>query len=168
MKTTKRSQDNAHPARPLPFCLLIVIVILLLISTAPGHALGLRFGQTGGQPSKLTFTKLPLGFEANEGQADPSVKFLSRGKGCALFLGPSKVMLQLGTGPAHETNRPARATLRMKFAGANSLPALKGVGELPGKVNYLIGSDPSRWRANVATFAKVKYEGIYPGIDVVF
>jgi len=32
------------------------------------------------------YGKLPLSFEANQGQTDPRVKFLSRGRGYALFL----------------------------------------------------------------------------------
>jgi len=34
--------------------------------------------------------------------------------------------------------------------------------------NYFIGSDPAKWRTNVAGYAKVKYEGVYPGIDLVY
>src|SRR5205814_2409450 len=40
--------------------------------------------------------------------------------------------------------------------------------ELPGKSNYLLGNDPSRWRTNVPTYRKVKYQDAYPGIDLVF
>src|SRR5436305_2793187 len=39
--------------------------------------------------------------------------------------------------------------------------------KLPAKVNYLIGNDPSQWRRNVPTYAKVKYEQLYPGVDLV-
>ncbi len=34
--------------------------------------------------------------------------------------------------------------------------------------NYFIGNDPAKWRTNVAGYAKVKYEGVYPGIDLVY
>jgi hypothetical protein len=56
----------------------------------------------------------------------------------------------------------------MKLVGAN--PAAKAVGadELPGKANYFIGNDPKKWRSNVPTFAKVKYHGVYPGVDLVY
>src|ERR1019366_4342171 len=43
-----------------------------------------------------------------------------------------------------------------------------GLDELAGKSNYFIGSDPAKWRANVSTYAKGKYEGIYSGIDLVY
>ncbi|PYS96632.1 MAG: hypothetical protein DMF65_12800, partial [Acidobacteria bacterium] len=40
------------------------------------------------QITRLTdaYGKLPLGFETNEGQTDPEVKFLSRGSGYTIFL----------------------------------------------------------------------------------
>src|SRR5436305_817741 len=38
-----------------------------------------------------SYGKLPLSFEPNLGQADPSVKFLSRGSGYNLFLTPSEL-----------------------------------------------------------------------------
>ncbi|HXW16502.1 MAG TPA: SBBP repeat-containing protein, partial [Terriglobia bacterium] len=38
----------------------------------------------------------------------------------------------------------------------------------PGKANYFIGNDPSKWRTNVPTYAKVRYESVYPGVDLVY
>jgi hypothetical protein len=52
--------------------------------------------------------------------------------------------------------------------GANpSLPVV-GVEQLPGKSNYFIGNDPKQWRVGIAHYAKVKYEGVYPGIDLIY
>jgi hypothetical protein len=36
------------------------------------------------------YGKLPISFEANNGQTDPSVQFLARGAGYTLFLTPAK------------------------------------------------------------------------------
>ena len=41
-------------------------------------------------------------------------------------------------------------------------------GALPGVTNYFIGNDTPKWRTNVAGYAKVKYEDVYPGIDLVY
>lgn len=60
------------------------------------------------------------------------------------------------------------AVLRMRLRGADASPAVEGAEPLAGKVNYFTGSDRSRWRANVSTFARVKYSGVYPGVDVVY
>jgi len=39
---------------------------------------------------------------------------------------------------------------------------------LPGRVNYLSGKDSSQWLTGVPTYAKVAYEGLYPGVDMVY
>jgi hypothetical protein len=58
--------------------------------------------------------------------------------------------------------------LRLKLVGANPSPAFRAEGELPGKVNYFIGKDPGRWHTNISTFAKVRFEEVYPGIGLVY
>src|SRR5439155_1695170 len=52
--------------------------------------------------------------------------------------------------------------------GANPVPAVVGVGELPGKSSYFVGNDPKKWRANVPTYAKVEYRDVYPGVNLVY
>jgi len=44
--------------------------------------------------------------------------------------------------------------------GANPNPHIAGLEELPGKVNYLLGNDPTKWRTNLPTYARVKYQSI--------
>ena len=130
-----------------------------------------------------SYGNLPLSFEANQGQTDPRVKFLSRGKGYALFLTSTEAVLSLQKRVA-SADRPETKTLlllgkneipqyettvlRMKLLGANPSPAVAGAEELPGKSNYLIGNDPAKWQAGVPNYAKVRYEGIYPGVDLVY
>src|SRR6185503_19450563 len=54
------------------------------------------------------------------------------------------------------------------FVGANPAPQITGMDELPGKTNYFIGNDPAQWRTNIPNYAKVKYESVYPGVDLVY
>src|SRR5438132_7095066 len=42
-----------------------------------------------------SYGKIPLSFEANQGQTDPRVKFLSRGSGYTLFLTSDEAVLAL-------------------------------------------------------------------------
>src|SRR2546425_8473822 len=56
----------------------------------------------------------------------------------------------------------------MTFAGGNPMPRLAGLDELPGKVNYFIGNDAAKWRTNVPTYARVHYQDLYPGIDLIY
>jgi Beta-propeller repeat len=71
---------------------------------------------------------------------------------------------------AVQSERPmqAPAEFRMSLAGANQNAKVTGLDELPGKSNYFIGNDPARWRTNVPAYAKVKYQNVYRGIDLVY
>jgi uncharacterized repeat protein (TIGR01451 family) len=109
--------------------------------------------------------QLPLIFEPNLGQADSPVKFLSRGAGYSLFLDPTDAVLAMQT--THSSVSGA-SFVRMKLVGANPAAATIGTGLLPGKSNYLIGNDPHQWHSGIPQFAGVRYEGVYPGIDLVF
>jgi hypothetical protein len=73
-----------------------------------------------------------------------------------------------GAGHRPATDRTPGTVLRMKLRHANPAAKVTGVDELPGTSNYFIGNDPTKWRTNVPTYAKVKYEGIYSGIDLVY
>lgn len=128
---------------------------------------------------QTTYGTLPLRFELNEGQADRRVKFLSRGAGCGLFLTENEAVLSLMLAHRHtrgetggnglsEPYNTAPVVLRMQLVGANAETRIAGLEELPERSNYFLGKDPSKWRHNVSNFAKVRYEGVYPGIDLVF
>jgi hypothetical protein len=43
-----------------------------------------------------------------------------------------------------------------------------GDAQLPGKSNYFIGNDPTKWRRDIPQFARVRYQNVYPGIDLVY
>src|SRR5207249_6336338 len=116
-----------------------------------------------------TYGKLPLHFEANQGQTHQDVRFLARGPGYSLYLTAGEAVLVL-TKPNPDATQ-ARATpvvVRMSLVGAAPKPPVSGLDELPGKANYLIGKDPAKWRTNVPTYAKVHYREVYPGIDLVY
>ncbi len=117
--------------------------------------------------AREAYGKLPLRFEANAGQTDAQVKFLSRGSGYNLYLTQAEAVLALSY-RSSKTDAGRQSVVRMKFAGANPEPQLEGADALPGKSNYLIGNDPAKWRQNVANYEKVRYRSVYPGIDLVY
>ncbi len=109
--------------------------------------------------------QVPLSFEANQGQADRSVKFLSRGDGYALFLTSQDAVFQLASGAVAKS---APSVLRMRLLGARDGGEVSGAQKLTGTVNYFVGNDRAKWHTGVPTFAKVYYRGIYSGVDAVF
>lgn len=165
--------------------------------------------------------RMPLSFEANQGQTNERVKFYSRTRGYTLFLtGDSAVLAfrsasqtskgkgqkakmeerlpslvhpfdwmtdnrsrttdalvpsrfqipksQIENLPATSSQPPAPSVVSLKLVGANPKAKVTGLDELPGKSNYFLGNDPKKWRTNVSQYAKVKYQGVYPGIDLVY
>lgn len=128
------------------------------------------------------YGKLPLSFEANGGQSDARVKFLSRGAGYTLFLTHDGAVLSVQEQESEDKEQPilrdpsqlahheprTYATLRMQLLGANPQASVSGVDELPGKTNYFRGNNPKNWQTNVANYAKVRYEDVYPGVDLVY
>jgi hypothetical protein len=117
--------------------------------------------------SSEAYSKLPIRFEANAGQTDERVKFLSRGSGYSLFLTPTEAVLTLRN---EKTKNDAgrQSIVRMKLIGANPSPQVEGMEAMPGKSNYFIGNDPSRWRRNVMNYARVGYRSVYPDIDMIY
>ena len=109
------------------------------------------------------YGKLPLHFEANQGQAGPQVKYISRGNRHALYLTQTETILAL-----HDEATGKSAALHLKMDGANPAPEVSGEDKLTGRVNYFRGADQTRWQRDVPTFARVHYAGIYPGIDAVY
>jgi hypothetical protein len=120
------------------------------------------------------YGRLPLSFEANNGQTDSRVKFTSRGRDYALFLTRNEAVLELPAGKSKlETGNSKMGftdarVLQMELKGANPQARVEGIDELPGKSNYFIGNQPSQWRTGIANYARVRYEEVYPGVDLVF
>jgi len=129
--------------------------------------------------ARSLFAGMPLMFEPNQGQgnldpADQRAKFVARGSGYSLFLGSEGAILSLSSSQQKSSKHSpvGRATrvesLQMKLAGSNPNARLTATDLLPGKSNYFLGNDPAKWRSGVPQFARVGYENIYPGINLVF
>ena len=122
-----------------------------------------------------------LSFEPNVGQVGSQVHYLSRGVGYGLFLTHTEAVLVLqrpislpqqnlvGTSSATPPAPINQATLRLRFVGKGvRTPHPKGLHKLSGKSHYFLGNDPSNWHTNVPHYARVVYEGLYPGIDLIY
>jgi hypothetical protein len=164
----------------------------------------------------LQYGSLPLSFEANQGQAGGSVRFVARGPGYALYLTGDGAVLTLhkpesGTGgyarmeaapvasgasasmdrwrrkgrfgrspeilglptpgkstPASRPDQGQGGVVQMRLMGVNAALQPSGESLLPGRANYLLGNDTAKWHTGVPTYGRVRYAGIYPGVDLIY
>ena len=168
----------------------LVLVVILIALTCLLALLLMNPTQVGTQKSQSEiqlsniYGQLPLQFEPHHGETDTGVKFLSRGAGYNLFLSPTETIIALNR-PEEEkgsesaafeqlrkehpsTNKRQVAQVKMKLEGANPAAIVEGQNKLPGKTNYLIGNDPTKWRTDVPTYGRVYHHGVYPGIDLAY
>ena len=124
------------------------------------------------------------------------MQFLSRGAGYTLFLTRDAAVLALPV-PSKQPVQTQRSSssaphplpyvastsqfsvpnqgaprsetvLNMRIVGANPQAHITGVGKQLAQSNYFIGNDPSQWHTRVANYEKVRYAGVYPGVDLVY
>ena len=142
-------------------------------ASAPGPATASEADRTS---ALREYGRLPMRFEPNRGQTDPRVRFLSRGGGYTLFLTPDEAVLTLRTPPSPNSRSKARdggttesraSVLRMQLVGANPNAHAVGTEPLAGKVNYLRGGS-SAAPTGVPTYGGVRFQQVYPGVDVVY
>jgi hypothetical protein len=100
-----------------------------------------------------------LSFEPADGRAG----FTARGPNYSVSLTRAEAVLRLakpGSGPPQ--------VVRLRWVGGNRSPRVTPIEKLPGRTNYILGSDRRAWRTGVPHYARVRYEEVYPGIDFVF
>ncbi len=132
------------------------------------------------------YGQLPLAFEPNQGQTDPQVQYLARGRGYNLFITGQEAVLVLkkpGTAPSSNFSfkkgkafsrlpKPSGnvppTVIRMKLEGTRSGSAFESLEKFPGVSNYFIGKDPSKWRRAIPRYGKIQSPDIYPGVDLVY
>src|SRR5215207_4952599 len=111
------------------------------------------------QTPAAEYLSSPLVFEPNRGQASPSVKFLSRGNGHSFFLMENETVLRFAD---------PQLSLRMRLLGQNPHPRIQESGLQTGVTNYFHGNDPAKWQTSVPHFQQIRYEAVYPGIDLIY
>jgi len=176
----------------LPYGLLLAALLLGATSIHTD-----RFAPPAAKPRSSAqwarlFSALPMSFEVNQGQTDREVNFLSRGQGYTLFLTREEAVLRLKGRPSVDGSQlsasrprfegalaPGRGTtasglsttdsvLRLRLVGADVASTVTGADPLPGHANYFLGNDPKKWLTDVPMYAQVKYQGVYPGVDLVY
>ncbi len=128
--------------------------------------------------SITTALQPPMQFEPNLGQTGSQVQFMARGVGYTVFLTPSEAVLVLPAGqPTKDSqstnkNTPDQTNLKqvvhLQVLGANPSPVIRGVNKTSTTINRLSGSDPTQWQTHVPVYAQVRYDAMYPGIDLLY
>lgn len=140
---------------------LIAVGVLVTDKTNSEQQPNLASALASADPQAL-LNRLPLSFEENRGQADQDVRFLTRQPGYAVYLTETETRFEL------RQTANQRQSVSMKFVGASTEATISGQLPLTGKSNYFIGDNPNEWQTNVSTFAKVRRQNVYPGIDAIF
>jgi hypothetical protein len=170
-----------------PYRLLtsILFAVLTQRSTAADnarmdrHSIETRMHMESGTKRATKYGNLPVAFEPNTGQTDARVRFLARGGGITAFFTDTEVALVLSRN--HDSKQLVVAdqkrippsemehtVVRMKLENANRPRHEIGLEKLPGVSNYFIGNNPAKWHTNVPQYARIQYEGVYPGINLVW
>jgi Chitobiase/beta-hexosaminidase C-terminal domain/Beta-propeller repeat/NHL repeat len=113
-----------------------------------------------GQPA--SYGNLPLLFEANQGQTDPSVQAVAHGQGYTLFLRQGEAVFSLRTSGA------AGSIVRMQLVGANPHAAVAEEVPQITRTNYFFGKDPNQWHTDIPNYSRIRNRSIYEGIDQVY
>lgn len=134
--------------------LLVGLVLIFTLVPSQGYA-------ASSEPASLS-SDFPISFEPNLGQTDAQVRFLTRNRRFRMYLtGNSTVLDIAGDKSGHAV------ALRTAFSGANPSAQVSGGDRRSSVSNYLVGPQ-AKWTTNVPNYAKVRYEAIYPGIDLLY
>lgn len=131
------------------------------------------------RPSVLTsYGKLPLSFIANQGQVDEKVLYYLRGREGSIYFTRQGIVYDLLATrsscpkkalPGNKVPLPqelSHLSFTLKAVGARENAMPRAGGPVPGKVNYLIGNNPSQWQKDIPLYREIVYEGIYEKIDL--
>lgn len=145
-----------------------VLAALLGCAAAVSGAFGASAAAGQALPGNAAVdSRVPLYFEENQGQTAGEVHFLARAGGYTAFLTGHETVLHYRNDVRGEGST-RDAVVRMTLSGSRGASAIQGDEKLPGIVNCLIGNDPSKWRTRIPTYGEVRYQGVYPGVDLVY
>lgn len=96
---------------------------------------------------------LPLVFEANHGQSDPRVKYVSRLAGGTIFFTSDETVFRLG-----------RSVLRTRLKGASGSGSIQGEGKLSSRINYYVDGN----HFSTEAYSSILHRDVYPGIDLLY
>ncbi len=101
--------------------------------------------------------RMPIAFEANAGQWNGAVRFATRTSGYSALFTAAGPSLTLGE----------RSRVDIAMPGSNAAPSIAGLDQMTARTNYMRGSKKN-WHFGVANYSRIRYEDVYPGVDVIY
>lgn len=105
-------------------------------------------------PRVANFLHAKLYFEPNVGQLPEGVRFVARGANNTLLTSDGLVFDTLANA--------------VHFVGSSRNPRIEELERDSGYSNYYIGGNPAKWHLAVPHLARLRYLGLYPGIDLIY
>lgn len=121
-----------------------------------GPAAGSRLVHPG--PDQHPSTVPRLGFEENLGQFRKRLHYVASGQ---------ETMVGLGAGAQLWWKHQRGGEVGIRVVGADKAATVERA-EIQGEVNYLTGSKQAQWRTGAATFGRVSFDSVLPGVDAEF
>ena len=131
------------------------------------------------------FGKIPLYFIPNRGQADSRALFSARAEGFTLWATRDGLLFDQrshGRYAGGIRSRPAEqwrglvgavppslawgTVTSLVFLGSRPDVEVSAEGETTHRANFFLGQDPARWRTDIPTSSAIRFNGLYPGIDL--
>ncbi len=140
------------------------VMVILIVVAAVWTYRGLS-----GSVDGISQTSLPFGsgingtlsFIPNIGQQNESVEFMLQQSETGTLFTEEGIVFSWAASTGDGS------TAALNFVGSD-VTAVQGENVLPGIVNFLHGNDQANWYTDVPTYGRVRYENLYPGIDLVY
>ena len=157
------------------------LVLILAGMHGEGPVKGERTGPPaqlpGGSPAGLSsslkidtdFGRMPVYFIPNQGQLDDQVAYYIQGQDKTIYFTEEGITLALAK-PGNKkeaSDSSERWVVKLDFVGANRDVKPIGEAETGAVVSYFKGK-PEEWKTGLATYSKIVYRDLWPGIDLAY
>lgn len=166
--TSSRRVSSPNPVKRLRCWAAPIIALLCLTGFGNTGIVGTTATPDAKPPKPATF-KMPqrahtlLQFERNVGQAPDAVRFITRANGLAAAVYDNGMALT-----RNDRGNKNNSIVQLNFVGARQDAAIEAREASIARTHYLQGSDPAHWRRDVPSYAQLRQNAVYPGVDLVY
>jgi hypothetical protein len=101
--------------------------------------------------------QLPLRFEANQGQFDPSVRYAARTSAYSIALTANGASFLF----------PGSPRISLSLPGSSAKPVIDPQDPMAVRTEYMVGRREN-WHSGIASYLRISYQSVYPGVDMVY